>query len=1127
MGLFNKQTSSSQRKGLFGAGSSYDTSSIDKQIENANTRIDDAGYQKKDTDNRNWFEKSTNLPQGQNWFFDTLEILGRPGGAVKNVVDKNLINNTENIGEAAWKGFSGQEKVSGADIAGDLGVENKVGKFALGLGLDIATDPLTYVPGGVLVKGAKGAGSLAAKPIKAGYNALESVSPALKTLRETRIEPALESGKDALGYMFNPKYKIDETLSGGKSSALDDLAQKTNNSRQFMQEENLLNLGKIARDAGGVDKGVQAGRIVEAPLKVNLNAEKTVSDLIKGKPLSVNKVEGDLPDIVGKMNQKILESPVVKRRIAQKTQQITNIDKRIGEIENHPNPTDRMVEHLDDYEVAKERVTADLANIKKGIHFNPNDTATSFNLINPKSSLYRRALGDTKQFIDDISPRGSFDQIVKPELASNLKPIVTQLLREGTVKIPTVLKGKPEQRELKRLFGDKLQTVYNKKSTTFKIDQKNPDSMYFNLEGAKPVIPESLTDASKPVADNGLQFNDVQFTNRIQNVNVPRPSRELSNDPKIQKAAQKLVEKSQSIREFAKQNGIDIPELEGHMTHVWSAEERSRKARVTAVDSGQRNTGNPNKSILNARTLAGSAEDINDRVGRNHTEMNAFFASAIGQKRLIDYIHAVNFRRRVLSDHNFAIPFQKGMNVPKNAEVIDTNNYKFLKDSGDILDGVGLKDEVGGQYMVTKAAKQLLDRYQSINTDEGTKAFMKMFDTVQSFWKRGALFSLGYHARNQAGAMFNNYVGGINPMDLAKYSKEGFEEVAKAMGGKESTMFNEYRRQGLSSSSLSQVEFAKYGEEPEKAIERTVKNVSRDTKGQITQRLNPVNAFQTSQEVGNFFDQANRFALYKWARETKKMSPEEAAKKVREVQFDYSQTTPFESRVVARVLPFYRWMKNNIPFQIRQFVNDPRKYEYLNKARLNAQDVVGLNDENIPDYMKDSFTIPVSGENGKGKMLGLNLPLGDLTKLSRPGKTIVDAVTPLLKTPAELALNYNTFRGKPIQAFEGQEKKYQIPFTDKEFGLPIKDAYALEQATGQIGRGLSGFLQKPESVDQDTLNRLPSLGISSLTKPFDTEKYAYYEKLDQLKQMQDLIRFIEQQTGDKPRTVNEIKKANP
>lgn len=610
---------------------------------------------------------------------------------------------------------------------------------------------------------------------------------------------------------------------------------------------------------------------------------------------------------------------------------------------------------------------------------------------------------------------------------------------------------------------------------------------------------------------------------------IPRPPRELSSDPAIQQAAQNLMQSNAELREWARSNGIPVGELEGYMRHVLSREERKLREmrRAIPVDRGNFGAGQPDKKVLNPRKIPGSVEDINEQMGRTFFEPNAFFSTAIGQKRLIEYANAARFRREVLSNPNFAIKYEKGMEVPKNAVVIDTNNYKFLPD-----DAGELTDEIGGEYIVTKSVKTALDRYKKLTSDEGINGFLKAYDALQSGWKRLALFSVPYHLRNDIGAKFNNWVGGMNTADLVKYSAEADKDVYNAViKGQESDLYREFRQQGLGHSGLSAVEFARRGEEPEEAIRRTIEKRSQfdntlkgRLKAEAKQLKNPLNAFQTSQEFGQFIDQTNRFALYKWAREKKGMTPEQAAKKVREVQFDYTQLTPLEREFFTRIIPFYRWMRNNLPFQIRQFINDPRKYANANKIRLNAQEAAGIEDENVPDWMKQSFAIPVYGDqSGSGKFLGLNLPVGDITKLSDPLKMIIDAITPLAKLPAEVALNRNFFYNKPIEKFEGQEKQFQIPFGGPEFGVDATLAYVLEQLTGQPGRALSGFLQQPESVDQDTKFRMPSLGINSLIKDFDVDRAKYFEAREDLQQLLDLIRYIEQQTGQPVRTVNEIR----
>lgn len=609
---------------------------------------------------------------------------------------------------------------------------------------------------------------------------------------------------------------------------------------------------------------------------------------------------------------------------------------------------------------------------------------------------------------------------------------------------------------------------------------------------------------------------------------IVRNKKPLPQEKEIQEAANRLVQSNNVLRQQAEELGIGINELEGYMRHILSKEEvKLRKTKgqsVYGIDKGKFGIGNPNDKFLKSRQLTGSAEEINEQLGRKMFEPNAFFSTAYGQKQLTEYMHAVDFRRKVLSNPEMAIKYQKGMNVPDGAVKIDTKNYQFLRD--DDIAALGLKDEIGGEYVVPNAVKNALDRYQNMVSDEGIKGFLKTFDTTQSWWKRAALFSIPYHLRNDVGAKFNNYVGGMEATDIAKYSAKADKEVFDAMVlGKPSKEYDEYLQQGLGASSQSKIEFKQYGEDTAKELERVIKEGSKGVGGQIATRLNPLRAFETSREFGDFVDQTNRFALYRWAREKKGMSPEQAAQKVREVQFDYTDLTAFEREFATRAIPFYRWMRNNIPFQLRSFANDPRNYIRADKARLSAQEAMGIDQENVPEWMKQSFAIPVTGDGkGSGKFISMNLPLGDLTRLAEPGKMLVDGLSPLAKLPVELTMNRNFFYDKPIEQFEGQQKQLKIPGTNVDFGLPMKPAYALENLTGQIGRNLSQYLQKPDSVDQDTKFRTPSLGISSVMKDYDVNQAKFFQLLEDLKRLRERMDLIEQQTGKRPPTMADLKK---
>lgn len=77
------------------------------------------------------------------------DILSRPNYAVANFA-KGLAQDKPNIADL-WKGFSGQEKTTFKDVLAAKGVTDPTVKSVLGTGLDIATDPLNFLPVGTIL----------------------------------------------------------------------------------------------------------------------------------------------------------------------------------------------------------------------------------------------------------------------------------------------------------------------------------------------------------------------------------------------------------------------------------------------------------------------------------------------------------------------------------------------------------------------------------------------------------------------------------------------------------------------------------------------------------------------------------------------------------------------------------------------------------------------------------------------------------------------------------------------------------------------------------------------------------------------------------------------------------------
>jgi hypothetical protein len=619
-----------------------------------------------------------------------------------------------------------------------------------------------------------------------------------------------------------------------------------------------------------------------------------------------------------------------------------------------------------------------------------------------------------------------------------------------------------------------------------------------------------------------LNMDDLQFTDMLQLIRFERPIRELSQSPMVNLAAKTFTDSNSWLLDYARENGIDIQEIAGYMTHILSQEARKAKemAKGKPIDSGTFGPLQGNKNVVKRRKYEGSAEDVNELMDKFVFETNAFFSTAIGQKRLIDYIAAESAKRKLLSNPNFAMKYQEGMSVPEGARLISPDQFKFFKvDTPNGNQFLSLKK--GEQYVVTEPAFQLLQRYDRAINDEGIRGVLKAVDTVTGTFKRLALFSPGYHIRNVLGAMWNNYIGGMDATDLAKYTSDASNEVTNAVFKEvESDLFREYRQQGLAATSLNKIDMALPGKEPEDIIRETVEDLSKTTGQRVSDRINPLNSqawkniFQTSREAGDFFDQINRFALYKWAREKKNYSPEKATELVKAVQFDYTNLTNFEREVMTRIFPFYRWSRNNIPFQLQKFVSDPRKFMRLYYANQEAKEEAKIDEKKQPSYMRNTFNMPF-GNRKEGTTFTANLPAEDLSKISGAaafGKMLVDSINPSLKLPIELVANRNLFTNREISEFEGQRSG---------LGLPMKADYVLQTLGGMPGRALSGFASKSEAEQiNPSSSTAKLLGLPS--RPYNQQKNEQIRKIQDLQKLRDLIDRIEQDTGKRPRSINEI-----
>ena len=179
------------------------------------------------------------------------------------------------------------------------------------------------------------------------------------------------------------------------------------------------------------------------------------------------------------------------------------------------------------------------------------------------------------------------------------------------------------------------------------------------------------------------------------------------------------------------------------------------------------------------------------------------------------------------------------------------------------------------------------------------------------------------------------------------------------------------------------------------------------------------------------------------------MNADEAAESVKRYLFDYGELTPFERDYMKTIIPFYTWMRKNIPLQFKAIAEHPERYAMVPKLQHNLESM-SAEWEGIPtpDYFDDinAMRMPITSEalplNDSGMPLYFapDLPYGDLNRLNM--KDMVSSMTPFLKTWAEIypSEGYSFFLDSDIQDYQDQAavakffgEEMELPFNEKTY----------------------------------------------------------------------------------------------
>jgi hypothetical protein len=175
---------------------------------------------------------------------------------------------------------------------------------------------------------------------------------------------------------------------------------------------------------------------------------------------------------------------------------------------------------------------------------------------------------------------------------------------------------------------------------------------------------------------------------------------------------------------------------------------------------------------------------------------------------------------------------------------------------------------------------------------------------------------------------------------------------------------------------------------------------------------------KVAHDVNRNAENWGRLTHYMYRTRVEKMGFADAVQHVKNAHFDYEDLTELErQKIKGMLMPFYTWTRKNLAFQLKTLATRPGRMTFYPKLAMESTQVSGGDHGIVPDYIGRGFgfKVPVGHNNylNTASMLGV----GSLQFVRSPKDALQQTalmVNPFLKTPAELYLNRSFLTGQDI-----------------------------------------------------------------------------------------------------------------
>jgi hypothetical protein len=322
----------------------------------------------------------------------------------------------------------------------------------------------------------------------------------------------------------------------------------------------------------------------------------------------------------------------------------------------------------------------------------------------------------------------------------------------------------------------------------------------------------------------------------------------------------------------------------------------------------------------------------------------------------------------------------------------------------------------------------------------GLQGIHKQYRRIMAVWKKfSTVYWLGFHIRNNVGAVFNNILGGVGvgtyvnahkvlhggDKDLPPgFLKEhGLDWMSPEVAGDDlgirtyddlhnlaaSTGIHGDNSQGVADirSAIDEMNAIDNPKERAKALKR----LAGGGKGPVGQvgKLGAI-LMRTSEDF-------HRTAAFLEGLKQSGGDVYGARQFTMLRHGDYLDLTDFEQGTMKSLLPFYKWMRTNTPYQIHNLMENPVKHLTALKLRDAAYTTQGLDPDEErakqPEWMQAMFAIPMGKKSHDGavRYMAMDLPMSDLYQGTNE---YLSSFLPMIRPFVENTVGVATYTGAPL-----------------------------------------------------------------------------------------------------------------